>query len=74
MVTDHAKKRESKRDEEAHENSRPDVGYNAFFIRNHVGVSDLPEIPAERCFAHAKNRWGMRELFPAASQFPWVSV
>jgi len=49
-------------------------GYNAFFLRNPLGVREIPEIPTEECFKHPKILWGMKERFPTVKDFPWVEV
>jgi hypothetical protein len=49
-------------------------GFNAFFVRNDVGVDILPEISIEECFAHPKNLDGMRDRFPLVAEMPWVQI
>jgi hypothetical protein len=49
-------------------------GFNAFFVRDDIGVEILPEVGVEQCFTHPKNIEGMRERFPLVSGMPWVQV
>jgi hypothetical protein len=49
-------------------------GYNAFFVRNGLGDTHLPEIDARSCFGHPKVVSGMRERFPTVKDLPWVEV
>jgi len=49
-------------------------GYNAFFIKNPFGESEIPEIPIKDCFKHPKVIWGIKERFPTVEDFPWVEV
>lgn len=49
-------------------------GYNAFFVRNGLGDTHLPEIDARGCFGHPKVVSGMRERFPTVKDLPWVEV
>ena len=49
-------------------------GFNAFFIKDDVGVEMIPEIDIKECFAHPKNLTGMRDRFPLVAQMPWVEV
>jgi hypothetical protein len=49
-------------------------GFNAFFIKNPLGESELPAIDIEECFSHPKVVWGMKERFPLVKDFPWVEV
>ena len=38
--------------------------FNAFFVRDELGRTVLPEIDAVECFHHPQAVWGMRERFP----------
>jgi len=49
-------------------------GYNAFFIRNPLGASQIPEIRMEECFTHPKVLWGMKERLRTTVDYPWVEV
>jgi hypothetical protein len=49
-------------------------GYNAVFVRNDVGRKFLPEIPAERCFAHPFAKWAYDELRPLVAGRHWEEV
>ena len=50
------------------------LGYNAFFVKEGLGETLLPEIDAKACFSHPKVVWGMRERFPTVKDLPWVEV
>lgn len=50
------------------------LGFNAFFVRNDIGVDILPEVPVEAGFLHPKNLEGIRERFPLVENMPWVEV
>jgi hypothetical protein len=49
-------------------------GYNAFFVKNGLGDTLLPEIDPSECFSHPKVLEGMRDRFPAVKELPWVEV
>eukprot|EP00295_Goniomonas_pacifica_P003181 CAMPEP_0175807234 /NCGR_PEP_ID=MMETSP0107_2-20121207/1616_1 /TAXON_ID=195067 ORGANISM="Goniomonas pacifica, Strain CCMP1869" /NCGR_SAMPLE_ID=MMETSP0107_2 /ASSEMBLY_ACC=CAM_ASM_000203 /LENGTH=194 /DNA_ID=CAMNT_0017118779 /DNA_START=78 /DNA_END=662 /DNA_ORIENTATION=+ len=53
-------------------------GYNAFFLRNDVGVAAFPEYDAEGCFAHWRNDPGyaskMQQRAEEARSVEWVRV
>jgi hypothetical protein len=49
-------------------------GYNAFFVRDGICDSLIPEIDLKDCFSHPKVIWGMRERFPTVKDLPWVEV
>jgi hypothetical protein len=49
-------------------------GWNAFFVRNDLGADILPEIPAQSCFKHAWNQYGMEYRFPLVKDMEWVEV
>ena len=49
-------------------------GYNAFFIKNPLGETEIPEIDINECFRHPKVLWGMKERFPTVKDFPWIEV
>lgn len=49
-------------------------GFNAFFVKNGLGDTLIPEIDARDCFSHPKVIWGMRERFPTVKDLPWVEV
>lgn len=49
-------------------------GFNAFFVKDTLGVEELPEIEISDCFKHAKVKWGMRERYPTVKDLPWVEV
>ncbi|MGH9343268.1 MAG: hypothetical protein ACRD19_05850 [Terriglobia bacterium] len=49
-------------------------GYNAFFLRNDVGVDVFPEVAVEQCLVHPKNHYRRKERLDKALKFPWVEV
>jgi hypothetical protein len=49
-------------------------GFNAFFVREDLGVGILPEVDVESCFTHPKVLAGMRDRFPLVANMPWVEV
>lgn len=49
-------------------------GFNAFFVRDGLGVDIIPEITIESCFTHPKVKDGMRDRFPKVAHLPWVEV
>jgi hypothetical protein len=49
-------------------------GYNAFFVRDDVGIGVLNEVAVEDCFGHEKVRAGMRDRFPLVANLPWIEV
>jgi hypothetical protein len=50
------------------------LGYNAFFVRNPLGLAEMPEVGIEECFRHPKVLQGMRERFPLVKDLPWVEA
>lgn len=50
--------------------------YNAFFIRNDIGIDMLPEIDIERCLPSTNNckHFLNENNFPMISQLPWETV
>ena len=49
-------------------------GFNAFFIRNDVGIDIFPEISAAECFQHPFTHWAQKELLPKVENKEWVEV
>jgi len=49
-------------------------GYNAFLVRNDVGLDCLPEVPAESCFGHPFTRWAIDTFLPKIEKLAWVEV
>ena len=49
-------------------------GYNAFFVRNGLGESILPEVTVASCFSHPKVVAGMRDRLPVVKDREWVRV
>ncbi len=49
-------------------------GYNAFFIRNDIGLEIFPEVMPHDCFRHPFPRWAMETLLPKVAGMHWVEV
>lgn len=49
-------------------------GYNAFFLRDDVGLESFPAVSVESCFRYSWNRYGMQERFPLVADLEWVEV
>lgn len=49
-------------------------GYNAFFLRNDVGLDVFPEILAKDCFIHPKVKFGIENRYPNVAGDEWVEV
>ncbi len=49
-------------------------GFNAFFIRNDVGIEIFPEIQPSQCFTHPKVQQGIKNRLPKVSDKPWIEV
>lgn len=49
-------------------------GYNAFFVKNGLGETQLPEVAAVECFRHPKTAWGREHRWPTVQHLPWVEV
>ena len=50
------------------------LGFNAFFVRDDVGVDLLPEVSAAECLDRPFVRWAMRELLPLVKDKDWIEV
>ena len=50
------------------------LGYNAFFVKEGLAESELPEIGAQEYLKHPKNVWGMQTRFPLVRDMPWAQV
>ncbi len=50
------------------------LGYNAFFLRDDVGIDVFPEIPVDQCFIHPRVQFGMKSRFPLVDRLEWVEV
>ena len=50
------------------------LGFNAFFLRNGLAESLLPEVPVASCFTHPRVIASMRDRFPMVAHLPWVDV
>lgn len=50
------------------------LGFNAFFVRDDVGPSVIPEMDHRQCFSHRKVRDGMRDRLPKVEHMSWVDV
>jgi hypothetical protein len=49
-------------------------GYNAFFVRNDLGNSCLPEVTVESCFHYEWNQLGMTQRYPLVKDMKWQEV
>jgi hypothetical protein len=49
-------------------------GWNAFFIRDGLGESFLPEVTVESCFRYEWNNASMETRFPLVKDMEWVEV
>jgi hypothetical protein len=50
------------------------IATNAFFIRNDISCSWLPEIDTSDCFEHPRARFGMKQRLPGVKNKEWVEV
>ena len=50
------------------------LGYNAFFVRNGLGVQQLPEVDVASCVTHPRVRKGMVQRFPLVKEMDWIEV
>jgi hypothetical protein len=50
------------------------LGFNAFFLRNDVGVDHFAEVGVETCFSHPKTADNIRAAFPRVEAMPWEVV
>lgn len=49
--------------------------YNAFFVRNGLGIDILPEVTVESCLSSYKNSQSLNQYnFPAIKELPWEKV
>ena len=48
--------------------------FNAFFVRDDVAPTALPEVPVASCFAHDRAIWSMSKRWPTVAHMPWVEV
>ena len=49
--------------------------YNAFFVRNDLGVDIIPEVTLESCLSSYKNSQSLNQYnFPAIKELPWEKV
>ncbi len=49
-------------------------GFNAFFLRDDVGVDIFPEVTASACLQHPFVKWSQDKLLPLVSSKEWVAV
>jgi hypothetical protein len=49
-------------------------GFNAFFLRDDVGVDIFPEVSATACLQHPFVQWCQDKLLPLVSSKEWVAV
>lgn len=50
------------------------IATNAFFVRNDISCSWLPEIATHSCFDHPRAQFGIRHRLPAVIDKEWVEV
>jgi hypothetical protein len=50
------------------------IATNAFFIRQDIECSWLPEIDASVCFTHPRARFGMQHRYPGIKDKDWIEV
>ncbi|MDE2505758.1 MAG: hypothetical protein KGM43_00955 [Planctomycetota bacterium] len=50
------------------------LGYNAFFVRDGLAETLLPEVSAASCHSHPRVIASMRDRFPKVAHLPWVDV
>jgi len=50
------------------------LGFNAFFVRNDVGVGLLPEVSAEACLDRPFVHWASQRFLPLVQDKEWVEV
>ena len=50
------------------------LGFNAFFMRNDVGISEFPEIDPASCFTHHVSTWSNQFAMVAFEKLEWVEV
>lgn len=49
--------------------------YNAFFVRNDLGIDILPEVTVESCLSSYKNSQSLNQYnFPVIKELPWEKV
>jgi len=49
-------------------------GFNAFFVRNDLGVDIFPEIVTSDCFSHPKVQYGIKHRLPLVQNDRWFEV
>lgn len=49
-------------------------GFNAFFVRNDLGLEDFPEIAVSDCFSHPKVQYGIAHRLPLVQETQWTDV
>jgi hypothetical protein len=49
-------------------------GFNAFFLRDSLGLPHLPEMNAEECFNHPRAKFGIAQRFPNVALKQWEEV
>jgi hypothetical protein len=50
------------------------IATNAFFIREDISHSWLPEIEPSICFNHPRTQWGMKYRLPSVKDKQWIEV
>jgi hypothetical protein len=49
-------------------------GFNAFFLRNELGLECFPEVSIASVHDNAFTHWSQRTRWPAVKELPWVEV
>ncbi len=49
-------------------------GFNAFFVKNELGMDFLPTVSVESCLQHERVRWSIKERYPMSKDFDWQEV
>lgn len=49
-------------------------GWNAFFVKNELATTLLPEVDARSCLGSAWNTWGQEHRFPLVERMEWQEV
>jgi hypothetical protein len=51
-----------------------ELGFNAFFVRNDVGLDALPEVSVESCLDRPFVNWASRRFMPLVKDQEWIEV
>lgn len=50
------------------------LGFNAFFLRNDIGMDIFPEVSPQACFDHPMNQWMIEKNLPLVRDYTWEQV